>query len=216
MRLVTAPESKRVEPPRLWREADLENEEPLFVTTLVNKQSSPVRVEEYGRTMIILQPGQECFIESWSPLTTYCRYSRIVFERNGDVSAKENPDWKCPYEGWTTDLINGQDISQAVRIRIPRDVTVFGLVDGFITVPAGLARMIPLDINDPMVKFKAVEWRLVKEKLPVLGFPNYMEERETVKKVMVPRAEREVERIRRQLENEELEAERIRAARRKS
>lgn len=216
MRLVTGLESKKVEQPRLWHEAEFINEGALFVTTLVNKRTSPVCVEEYGRTMIILQPGQEGFIESWSPLTTLSRYGRIVYERNGDVSAKENPDWRCPYEGWTTDLINGQDISQAVRIRIPRDVTVFGLIDGFITVPAGLARMVPLDIHDPMVKFKSVQWRLVKEKLPVLGFPNYMEERETTRKITVPRGEREVEKIRRQLENEELEAERIRAARRKS
>ena len=215
MRLVPTSEAKRIEEPRLWREAELINEEAPFVTTLINKRSSPVRVEEYGATMIILQPGRECFIESWSPLTTYSRYSKVVFERNGEVSAKENPDWNCPYEGWRTDLINGQDISQAIRIRIPKDAVVFGLVDGFITVPAGLARMVPLDIHDPLVKFKAVEWRLVKEKLPVLGFPNYMEEREAVKKIMVPRAERDVEKIRRQLENEELEAERIRASRRK-
>lgn len=216
MRLVTSPESKKVEEPRLWREAELINEEAPFVTSLVNKRSSPVCIEEYGRTMFILQPGQECFIESWTPFTTFSRYCKIVYERNGEVSAKENPDWKCPYEGWTTDLINGQDISQAMRIKIPKDVVVFGLVDGFITVPAGLARIVPLDIHDPLVKFKAVEWRLVKEKLPVLGFPNYMEEREAVKKIIVPRAEREVEKIRRQLENEELEAERIRADRRKS
>jgi len=216
MQLIPSPESRRVEQPRLWNEDDLVNEEAPFVTTLINKRSSPVRVEEYGATMIILQPGRECFIESWSPLTTYSRYSKVVFERNGEVSAKENPDWTCTYEGWTTDLINGQDISQAIRIRIPKDAVVFGLVDGFISVPPDLARMVPLDIHDPMVKFKAVEWRLVKEKLPVLGFPNYMEERETVKKIMVPRAEREVEKIRRQLENEELEAERIRAARSKS
>jgi hypothetical protein len=215
MRLVTSHESKRVEPPRLWREADLVNEEPLFVTTLVNKRSSPVRVEEYGRTMFILKPGQECFIESWSPLTTYSRYSKVIFERNGDVSAKESPDWKCPYEGWTTDLINGQDISQGVRIMMPRDVAVFGTVDGFVSVPGGLVRMVPLDIHDSMVKFKAVEWRLVKEKLPVQGFPNYMEERETIKKIMIPRAEREVEKIRRQLEIEALEAKQARAARRK-
>jgi hypothetical protein len=216
MRLVPTSEAKRIEEPRLWREAELINEEAPFVTALINKRSSPVRVEEYGSTMIILQPGQECFLESWSPLTTYSRYGRIVLEQNGEVSAKENRDWKSPYEGWVTDLVNGQGIAQAIRIRIPKDAVVYGLVDGFITIPPGLARMVPLDIHDPLVKFKAVEWRLVKEKLPVLGFPNYMEERETVKKVMVPRAEREVEKIQRQLESEELEAERNRAARRKS
>jgi hypothetical protein len=217
MRLArTNGESKKIEsPPRLWRQADLENEEPQFVTHLVNRRSSPVQVEEYGRTMFFLQPGKECSIESWSPLTTYSRYSRIVFEQDGQVSAKENPDWEPPYEGWAIDLINGQDIPQSVRVTIPIGVVVFGIVNDFVSVPPGLARMIPLDIHDPLVKFKSVEWRLVKEKLPVVGFPNYMEERETMKRIMIPRAERDVEKIRKQLENEELEAERTRAERRR-
>jgi hypothetical protein len=212
----TIGELKKVEsPPRLWRQVDLLNEEPQFVTLLVNRRSSPVQVEEYGRTMFFLQPGKDCSIESWSPLTTYSRYSRIVFEQDGQVSAKENPDWRCPYEGWAIDLINGQDIPQSVRVTIPIGIVVFGIVNDFVSVPPGLARLIPLDIHDPLVKFKSVEWRLVKEKLPVVGFPNYMEERETMKKIMIPRAEREVDKIRKQLENEKLEAERIRAERRR-
>jgi len=212
----TIGESKNVEsPPRLWRQADLLNEEPQFVTLLVNRRSSTIQVEEYGRTIFFLQPGKECFIESWSPLTTYSRYSRIVFEQSGQVSAKENPDWKRPYEGWAIDLINGQDIPQSVRVTIPIGVVVFGIVNDFVSVPPGLARTIPLDIHDPLVKFKTVEWRLVKEKLPVVGFSNYMEERETMKRIMIPRAERDVEKIRKQIENEKLEAERIRAERRK-
>jgi len=102
-----------------------------------------------------------------------------------------------------------------VRVTIPIGVVVFGIVNDFVSVPPGLARTIPLDIHDPLVKFKTVEWRLVKEKLPVVGFSNYMEERETMKRIMIPRAERDVEKIRKQIENEKLEAERIRAERRK-
>ena len=217
MRIVrTIEESRKAESqPRLWRQADLANEEPKFVTHLVNKRSSRVEVEDYGRTMFFLQPGKECSIESWSPLTTYSRYSRIVFEQDGQVSAKENPDWEPPYEGWAIDLINGQDIPQSVRVTIPIGIVVFGIVNEFVSVPPGLARTIPLDIHDPLVKFKSVEWRLVKEKLPVQGFPNYIEERETMKRIMIPRAERDVEKIRKQIENEKLEAERIRAERRK-
>jgi len=217
MRIVrTIEESRKAESqPRLWRQADLLNEEPQFVTLLVNRRSSSIQVEEYGRTMFFLQPGKECFIESWSPLTTYSRYSRIVFEQGGQVSAKENPDWKRPYEGWAIDLINGQDIPQSVRVTIPIGVVVFGIVNDFVSVPPGLARTIPLDVRDPLVKFKSVEWRLVKEKLPVGGFPNYVEEQEIVKKIMIPRPERDVEKIRKQLENEELEAKRIRAERRR-
>lgn len=203
-------------PPKLWRQADLQKEEPQFVTLLANKRSSPVQVEDYGRTMFFLQPGKECFIESWSPLTTYSRYSRIVFEPGGQVSAKENPDWKPPYEGWAIDLINGQDIPQSVRVMTPPGAVVFGFVDGFVWVPPGLARVVPLDIHDPLVKFKSVEWRVVKEKLPVNGFPNYLEEHETMKRIMIPRSEREVEKIRKQREDEALETKRAWAERKKS
>ena len=69
----------------------------IFETRFVNKRDSAVRVFEYGRELIRLQPGEARHVESRSPKTSWARWSVVKFSGDDKVSFDENKDWRWPW-----------------------------------------------------------------------------------------------------------------------
>jgi hypothetical protein len=69
----------------------------LFETALENRKSVPVRVQEYGRPFLTIEPGETRCVESRSALTSYARWNRIVFAGK-TIRFTENPAWKFPFQ----------------------------------------------------------------------------------------------------------------------
>jgi hypothetical protein len=71
--------------------------EKLFKTRLENKREIPVIVEEYGRILLKIGPGEVRNIESRSPMTSYAPWSEIVFSGTDKISFTENKEWEFPW-----------------------------------------------------------------------------------------------------------------------
>jgi len=69
----------------------------IFDTRFVNKRDSVVRIFEYGKELVRLEPGETRHVESRSPKTSYARWSELVFKDQGRVSLTENKAWEWPY-----------------------------------------------------------------------------------------------------------------------
>jgi len=67
-----------------------------FRTTFENKSKGTIFVNEDGKELLRLEPGQKKFVESKSAVTSYSPFERIVYEKDGTMKLTENPDWKWP------------------------------------------------------------------------------------------------------------------------
>jgi len=69
----------------------------VYETRFTNKRDSAVRVFEYGKELVRLEPGEARHVESRSPKTSFSRWSELVFKDQGRVSLTENKSWEWPY-----------------------------------------------------------------------------------------------------------------------
>ena len=72
-------------------------------TEFVNKRKSPVDVQEDGRTLLTLQPGEAKFMESQSAFTSYAAWYKIVF-KDDKVDLHENKAWSAE-RAWPGQLV---------------------------------------------------------------------------------------------------------------
>jgi hypothetical protein len=68
-----------------------------FETEFVNKRETAVEVQENGRVLLRLEPGQSKFVESSSAKTSYSPWYKIEFRDKGRVELYENKAWVWPY-----------------------------------------------------------------------------------------------------------------------
>jgi len=131
-----------------------------FETEFINKRKSTVIVEEEGRELLRLEPGQKKFVESRDASTSYAAWSKIVYRENGKVDLHENHAWKFPLPEDKLMLtilnIDGKDTEQFYM-----SGNTFEPVLAYKNVP----RFVAVDIHDPQWAFIArMEIRLVEHK----------------------------------------------------
>jgi hypothetical protein len=148
------------------------NPNDLFETELINKTDGEKIVLEYRKEMLRLGPGETRRIHSIVPTTSYARYSRIVFEKDGGVNCKVNPEWAPPpsWEGrWVLEIVNEAYEHQTMRIN-QESVSAY----------RGVPRLAPVDIDDSLVWVRRLVIKEVVERMQDGCHPGYLKERRRV------------------------------------
>lgn len=144
--------------------------EQIYQTLFVNKRKVPVRILEQGRVFCTLPPGREFEVEAFSPLTSYARFSQVTYLEGEKVEVKVNSDWKMP-EPWK-DLY----VVEALNIDGSEVETIYPTTVGNPGVQCyrGIPRMFAVGIDSPLVCFKRIEWKYVKERKRNPENPDYL------------------------------------------
>jgi hypothetical protein len=174
----------------------MSDKEKIYACLFVNSRSTRVSVWDYGRVLFTLEPGAEFETEMYDPKAYYARFKKVIFLEGDKVDLKENHAWENPWKGqWTLELhnIDGAPVEALI-------------VDGqTVHVYKGIPRIVPISIQDPFAQYKKVEWKLVQEKKRRSDFPDYVKVELRLDRVMEKRSERDIRKIREQLEHETLE-----------
>jgi len=160
------------------------NPNDLFETELVNKTDGEKIVLEYRKEMLRLGPGETKRIHSIVPTTSYARYGRIVFEKDGGVTHKVNPKWAPPpsWEGrWVLEIVNEAHEHEAMRIN-QESVSAY----------RGVPRLAPVDIDDPLVWVKRLIIKEAVERTQDGCHPGYLKEQRRVVSVREFRPKRDL------------------------
>jgi hypothetical protein len=160
------------------------NPNDLFETELVNKTDGEKIVLEYRKEMLRLGPGETKRIHSIAPTTSYARYSRIVFEEDGSVSHKVNPKWAPPpsWEGrWILEIMNEAHEHEVLRIN-QESVSAY----------RGVPRLVPVDIDDPLVWMQRLVIKEAVERTQDGCHPGYLKEQRRVVSVRELRPKRDL------------------------
>ena len=183
----------------------LEYTGPVFKTVIKNNRDSGAMLQtDSGGNWLLLQPGEEITLDSWSPRTLYAPYAKITFEKGGKVSASRRFNFPDPVEQAPYSLVlDNRDGSPLEVLRIN---------DEYIAAIRGIPRRVVIPLGDRLVVYKAVRWvaRTVKEQAP--GRRDYLITRTIVEKVLVPRKASEIKAIKRLLEKEAVDEARRTAA----
>jgi hypothetical protein len=171
------------------------DEEPVYTTVFVNKRKTPVRVWDYDRDLLELQPGQEFVIEQWSPETTYSPFSEVRYLENDKVEVKRNPDWKPP-KSW-----EGKYLLTLENIDGPPNQGIYteGSSEPPVAVYYRIPRTVAIGLNSPYIRFRKITWKIIKEKVTDPGNPNFLIWSAKVEKVMELRSKTELEEIERRI-----------------
>ncbi|MGA2361640.1 MAG: hypothetical protein ABSG73_04185 [Candidatus Aminicenantales bacterium] len=160
------------------------NPNDLFETELVNKTDGEKIVLEYRKEMLRLGPGETKRIHSIAPTTSYARYNRIVFEKDGSASHKVNPKWAPPpsWEGrWILEIVNEAYEHQTIRIN-QESVSAY----------RGVPRLAPVDIDDPLVWVQRLIIKEAVERTQDGCHPGYLKEQRRVVSVRELRPKRDL------------------------
>lgn len=178
----------------------------VYSTLLVNEQSERIPICENGKVMFYLNPKSKYVIESWSPRTSYAPYSKITFEKNGRLSASPRrgfPDLlaDAPF----TILLDNRDGATSETVQIGGD---------FVEVLKDLPKRVSIQIEDRLIIYKAITWRLRKVLEAVPGAPDYVRKRGFVEKAYVPRKKSEIQKIKKLISDDAAEKAREESTRR--
>ncbi|MGA2363839.1 MAG: hypothetical protein ABSG73_15470 [Candidatus Aminicenantales bacterium] len=168
------------------------NPNDLFETELINKTDGEKIVLEYRKEMLRLGPGETKRIHSIAPTTSYARYSRIVFEKDGSVTHKVNAKWTPPpsWEGrWILEIVNEAYEHQTMRIN-QESVSAY----------RGVPRLAPVDIDDPLVWVQRLVIKEAVERMQDGCHPGYLKEQRRVISVRELRPRRDLLAIKAQLD----------------
>ena len=160
------------------------NPNDLFETELINKTDGEKIVLEYRKEMLRLGPSETKRIHSIVPTTSYARYSRIVFEKDGSVSHKVNPKWAPPpsWEGrWVLEIVNEAHEHEVLRVN-GESVSAY----------RGVPRLAPVDLDDPLVWVKRLIIREAVERMQDGCHPGYLKEQRRVVSVRELRPKRDL------------------------
>jgi hypothetical protein len=166
----------------------------IFETRFVNKRDSAVRVFEYGRELIRLQPGEARHVESRSPKTSWARWSVVKFSGDDKVSFDENKDWQWPWPGQL----------KLEFVNLDGTATEGLLVAGQIYhSEKNIPRLIPISPRDTSWCFiQKIERRLVEHRVREGDF---IIKKKILEDVKTPRSRKECRAIEKQLEDAAVE-----------
>jgi len=157
-----------------------------FLTEFVNKSKSTQIVNEDGRELIRLEPGQKKIVESRDPSTSYAAWSRIVYKADGKVDLHENKSWKFPLQKTGMLMLTILNIDGAGTEQFYTAGNTFEPVLCYRGVP----RFVAVDIHDPQWAFIArMEIRKVEHKEKD---GDYFKTRTVVEKIKTMRSPKEV------------------------
>ncbi len=179
---------------------------PVFKTVIKNNRDSGAMLQtDSGGNWLFLNPGKEITLCSWSPRTMYTPFSRVVFEKKGQVSVARRFGFKDPAEEAPYSLLlDNRDGGEHENVRIN---------DEYISAIRGIPRRVAIPLHDRLVVYKAIVWRKRVVKEPAPGRRDYLITRTIVEKVNVPRKASEIRAIKRLLEKEAVNEARRTAAR---
>lgn len=181
------------------------NENDLYATKLVNDSDDAWPVYEKGKRVTVVPPHKESLIESWRPDTDFARYEKIVRAKDGHLICYENPAWQSPWQGFLLDLINDAGAPEETIYVVMPNPAVYGASDT-ITVQRGIPKSVPLNVQDPLIKYRAIRWQRVERRVPVPGTKYFNRVMELVKE-LVPRSEHDLKNVLK--ERQEIERERL-------
>jgi hypothetical protein len=136
--------------------------EVVYSTELVNKTAvlrdgmKPEEVPlltvlENGKPLLHLKPGESVTVHSASPLSTYARFSTVVWKKDGEVDVVLNKDWTPP-DSWKgrylIEILNRDGAAQE-GLRVS---------DESVTAVKGVPRLVPISVDDANVFYS----RMVK------------------------------------------------------
>lgn len=155
----------------------------------VNHRSTPVNVYEYGKTLLILAPGDERTVEMYDPNVTYAPFKRIEFKEDG-VEIKKNPDWEPPKDAFLTEFDN-QEGSEIEALYLGTD----GPLGQATMCYKGIPRIVPVPINHALARFKKVTWKIVREKVPDSSNPGFLTWSTRLEMIKEERSKDELDRL---------------------
>ncbi len=161
----------------------------LYETEFVNRRGTVVIVEENGRQLLRLEPGETQYVESVDPRTSYSPWSRITFKDNGKVTLDENPAWHWPYP----------DQLMLVALNEASEITQGLIIDQvtwhcFPNVP----RLVPVNWDSSMAFTERLRFIETKERVKDGDFIKTLTKTGWVKEL---RSKREIKSIRKRLED---------------
>jgi len=140
----------------------------IYRTEFVNKGGSAWNVFEKNHKVLVLPPSERTTLESYKPTTDWSRWSKVVRDESGDVeSVTENPQWEFPWpEMWALDFFNesGAPI-QSVALLTPNPA-VHG-VTNYVHVVRGVPLRVPLNLDDPIIRYESYTWKTESYHKPV-------------------------------------------------
>ncbi len=169
------------------------DENKLFATKLVNDSDADWPVYEKGKRVTVVPPHKEGLIESWLPDTDFARYEKIVRANDGHLTCYENPAWQSPWQGFLLDLINDAGAPEETVYVVVPNPAVYGPSDT-ITVQRGIPKSVPLNVQDPLVKYRAIRWHMVERRISKPGTKYYTRALELVKE-LIPRSEHDLKNV---------------------
>jgi hypothetical protein len=127
-----------------------------FETEFCNKRDTVVHVQENGRVLLVLEPGESKFVETNTPKTSYARWSKITFKAQGEVKLDENREWQWPYPG----------LLMLTALNVDGVETEGIQVDGkYWECYRGIPRHIPTTISSPWAFIERVRFVQKTEKI---------------------------------------------------
>ena len=167
--------------------------EQIYETELVNRRDEETAVLEYGRVLLRLPPGQSVAVYSRDPSTTYARFRRVVYEKDGTVTVKANDAWNPPElaEGvWPTEVLNLDGApTEAIRVN-----------DSSFEAYKGVPMLAYPGIHDPLAWYKRVTMKNVTTRTRYPGMPEYLIAKTALAVVKEPRSKSDCRRIKAQIE----------------
>jgi hypothetical protein len=156
-----------------------------YETKFVNNRPDPVRVLEYGRLLLFLQPYETRHVESRSPLTSYAPFAKVVFQPGDKVFVHANKEWTWPFPDQLCLEVLNVDGSANESLRIGT---------AYHALYKGIPRMVPVSFQDKTWAFvEKVEIKLVEKKVKEGDF---FVKTQVLEKVLTLRPEKEAKLIR--------------------
>ena len=156
-----------------------------YETHFENRTKGTIVINEDGRELIRLEPGQKKIVESRDPSTSYAAWSRIVYQKDGTVSLKENHAWKFPLQAGRL-MLTILNIDGAGTEQFYTAGNTFEPVLCYKGVP----RFVAVDIHDPTWAFiSRMEIKNVEHKE---RDGDYFKTRTVVEKVRTLRSQKEI------------------------
>lgn len=159
-----------------------------------NRDSAVMLQDDKGGNWFPIPPGRELVLCSWSPTTMYAPFSKVVFERNGKVSAARRFGFKDPADDWPYSLL--------LDNRDGSELEVLKVNDDYVAAVRGIPRRVKIDLFDPRVGYRAIRWVKKTVKEPAPSNRDYLLTRTIVERRLIGRKASELRAIRKELEKQ--------------
>jgi hypothetical protein len=166
-------------------------EELILPTLFINKRMTPVDVFEYGRPFLMLPPGKEFTVESYDPETSFARFKEITFLEGDRVDCRVNKEWTVP-ESWKDKYL----LELVNRDGSPMEgIYLYPMASQVTPCYKGIPRLVAIIIQSPLIRYKKIEWKFVKERKKNPANPDYLVWTTVLKMVKEERSKDELDRI---------------------